>query len=499
MRMWTPRACRTVLAVWALALAVGCASSRPASGPAAAKTAPPRCVRGTLGIEAGPLSRKLRSELALPAGVSGAVVVEVLPGGPGAAAGILRNDIVQAIGDTRISNDCAFDDVAHGRTCDPVRVVVRRGGAPIEVTLVPVDQDALFERACRAGATGGCFLQAWSLWARGPEERERALTMYEAACRAGSAEACAFEGLHLAERADRGTDAVQALERSCELESAAGCAHLGFLYAVGKIVKRDDHRATPLYVKSCDLGDAQGCYNAGLMSEDGRGVAKDLARAAARYAEGCENGSSTACTNLGFLYERGNGVKRDEARAAALYEKGCAGSSCQPANLAGCVNLGRAFRDGMGVGKDPARAAPIFEEACHRKIAPEDVHAEGNRARACSLLGALYLSGDGVEKDPSRARELSEAGCGQGDSFGCFNAAVIYGSGVGVPPDPKQATEFFERACRVEDGEGCYEASKAYEKGSGVPRDLRRAAELKKKACDLGFEKACAKKPGRVR
>lgn len=502
MRKRTPCARRAVIGFSILAVAAGCSSSstRPAESPAASRR-PIRCPHGTLGIEAGPISRKLRSQLSLPAGVGGAVVVDVLPGGPGAFAGIRKNDVIVEVGEARIANDCDFVDHAYGRSCDPVRVVVRRGEGTVEATLTPVDQDALFEKACLDGSSSACFRRAWSLWAQahGADAKDRALELYAAACRAGSAEACAYGGLHLAERKERAKDAVETLQRACDLGSAAGCAHLAFLHATGKIVSKDDRRATTLYVKSCELGDARGCYNAGLMMEEGRGVAKDLVQAAAKYAEACEDGSSTACTNLGFLYERGRGVKKDEARAAALYRQGCDGTSCQPPNLAGCVNLGRAFRDGIGVEKNPARAAPIFDDACQSKIDSDDLHAEENQSHACSLLGALYLYGTGVGKDTTKARELSELGCGRGDAFGCFNAAVIHGSGVGTPPDPVQEAAFFEKACRADDGEGCYEAGKAYEKGEGVARDRKRAGELFTKGCELGFEKACARKPAKGR
>ena len=422
----------------------------------------------------------------------------MLPGGPAASAGILPDDIVEEIGPARIGNACEFTDAAYDRTCDPVRVVVRRAGAIVETKLVPVEQEPFFDRICHDGIADGCFRHARTLWTRNRgSDRDRALALYDNACLAGSAEACAEEGLRFfKEIPDRAKDAVSVLRHSCDLGSAAGCTHLAFLYATGSggLVPRDDRRATPLYIKACDLGDALGCYNAGLMAEEGRGVARDISRAVARYEEACGMGSSTACTNLGFLYENGRGVRKDRERAFALYKRGCDGGSCQRSNLNGCVNIGRAYRDGIGVEKDAARAAPIFQEACNRKPDPEDVNPEANGSRACSLLGALYLAGDGVPADPVKGRELSELGCERGDSFGCFNAAAIFTSGTGVPADAARAASFLERACEGGDGEGCYDLGVAYEKGTGVKADRRRAAELFRKACQLGFQRACPRK-----
>ncbi len=487
---------RAASAIGALIFAGAC-SSQPGK-PAAAPPAPAAPCTGTLGIEAVPASEEMRRTLGLPADFHGAIVGGVLAGGPGAEAGLQIGDIVEKVGDQDIENDCDFSDVAHNRSCDPVRVELKRGGKAVEATLKPVDQTTFYGKACAEGVAAACFREGWLQWKRsggGAESQGRALALFTTACHAGSAEGCAYQALAATDSPDHAGEALAAATRACDLGSGAGCANLGFLYATGKLVAKDDARAAKFYVRSCELGDAQGCYNAGLMSDDGRGTHADPAAAAARYTEACDLGSSTACTNLGFLYERGRGVKADRSRAFALYEQGCRGSSCQPSNLGGCVNVGRAYRDGIGVAKNEAKAAEVFREACDRKPVSADIHAAENGSRACSLLGALYLAGDGIEKDLDSGRKLSELGCERGDSFGCFNAAAVYASGSGVAADPATAASFLEKACAGGDGEGCHDLAVAYEKGNGVKRDTARAAELDKKSCELGFEKACPKKP----
>ena len=479
------------------ALQFRCAtSSAPAPSGSAPSGGSARC-RGTLGLEAGPATAAVRQKRGLPDDFRGAVVSEVLPGSPAAAAGIQVGDGIEQIGSQRLGNACEFTDHAFNLPCEGVRVLYRRGsGAVTEVRVAPADQTAYFAKACQDGNASACFRQGWLLWVRkGGPDNARALELFAEACRSGSMEACAYQGLDLMNSAERGAEALPVLEKSCDGASGGGCANLAFLYATGKLVKKDDKRAATLYGKSCDLGDPQGCYNAGVMADDGRGVAKDPRRAATRYEEGCALGSPTACTNLGYLYEHGSGVKVDKPRAFALYERGCEGSSCQPSNLGGCLNEGRAYRDGIGVAVDEPAAAKIFREACDRAVNPDDVHALENGARACSLLGALDLAGDGVAKDLARGLELSELGCGRGDSFGCFNAASVYAAGSGVPVDRAKAAEYLDLACKGGDGEGCFDLGVACEKGNGVAADKRRAAELYKKACDLGFKQGCGKKP----
>jgi len=479
------------IAVVAAALAQGCGGSAP---PPAAKSAqappPPKCV-GTLGIEAGPISRQARQALGLPADLKGALVTGVWPGGPASVADIRVNDVVQNIGSDHIVNDCDFASVAFNRSCGPVRVSVFRKGTEVVATLEPVDQVPFLDKACQGGNANACFRQGWLLWSRrGGPNTPRALELFTTACAGGSADGCAYEALQLLDMPERASESLPVAERACELGSGGGCAHLAFLYATGKFVKKDDHRATTLYVKACDLGDPQGCYNVGLMAEDGRGGAKDLARAVAKYEEACTLGSSTGCTNLGFLYENGKGFKADKPKAVALYQRGCDGSTCQSSNLGGCVNVGRAYRDGIGVETNEAHAAEIFREACDRKPDPSDIHVAENSSRACSLLGGLYIAGDGIPKDLTQGRELSELGCERGDSFGCFNAAAVY-SAAG---DAAKADSYLDLACKGGDAEGCFDLGVAYEKGNGVAADRRRAGELYKKACQLGFAQACAKK-----
>ncbi|HET8645450.1 MAG TPA: tetratricopeptide repeat protein, partial [Vicinamibacteria bacterium] len=92
-------------------------------------------------------------------------------------------------------------------------------------------------------------------------------------------------------------------------------------------VPRDMARAASLYAKGCDLGAMADCVRLGELYEEGHGVPKDLKRTAALYQKACDSGDAalpmTVCSRLALLYESGSGVRRDLARAAALYKQGC--------------------------------------------------------------------------------------------------------------------------------------------------------------------------------
>jgi TonB family protein len=117
---------------------------------------------------------------------------------------------------------------------------------------------------------------------------------------------------------------AQGLQDSCDAGNAVSCVDLGFRYANGQGITRDDSRAVLLFQKGCDGGDARGCGNLGTMYANGQGVTKDESHAMPLFQKGCEGGNAAACRNLGFMYEKGQGVAKDKRRASELYQKACA-------------------------------------------------------------------------------------------------------------------------------------------------------------------------------
>lgn len=412
--------------------------------------------RGALGIEVTGLSEAWRTRLAIPVGVTGAVIVEVLPDSPASNAGLRVGDVVSAFDAARVTNACGSDFV-YTAGCQPVELALQRGAARVRAQVVPAPAIRLFEQACNRGRQSACYRLAWLTWSGFGLSRDqaRAERMYEDACRAGAGAACAELASLRGSAADPGAEALSLLERACELDDPQGCLLLASAFATGTLAHRDDARATPIFEKACALGSALGCYNTGLMYNAGRGVPLDHGRAFRAYAEGCSMGSTTACTDEGYMRQHGRGVAQDEAQAATLYERACEGTPCQVGNLLGCLNLGKVHRDGIGVPADPARAAQIFRSACERLVDGGDVDPGPHRARACSLLGALHLAGRGVPADPVQGLALSQRGCEQGDGFGCFNAGVVFSRGLGVPPDEERALAFFRSACGAGDDEAC--------------------------------------------
>ena len=428
------------------------------------------CTTGALGIEPGAMS---------PAG---ATIASVLPGSPADVAGFREGDVLQQVGEKRIEWHCLLDGLLFSRDCSPVLVVVTRDGQTIEQTLTPIDQGSFYEKACEGGNATACFRLATFA-----SHSDRTMELSEEACKNGSADACAQYG-YLLMSADS-PEAVKVLEDGCDRRSGAACTHLAYLYAIGKIVERDDLRSLEFYTRGCSFGDANGCYNQGLMRDQGRGFAMSAASAAPAYEQACNEGVSKACTNVGYLYEHGKGVRKDAVRAAGFYRRGCEGSPCEGSNVRGCVNLGDAYRDGMGVEKNPTLAAAMFRKACESKTDPKNEDAEEARIRGCVLLGSFEIHGLGVPEDVESGMARSLHGCNRGDALGCFNVGAMRA----FNEDFSGAVPFYDKACNGGDAEACYELGKLYDEAKGVPFDHEKKVALFARACKGGFDKACTR------
>lgn len=419
------------------------------------------CEQGALGIEAGAVEGEH------------VTVAEVLPRSPADLAGIRRGDLLVSIGGKPVRYDCEVPQLVFSRTCEPVTVVVKRGGETIAKELTPADQTSLYTEACAAGELTACYRTAWLN-----------SEVQEDACERGSAQACADYGHRLMEVGDE--KAVAILERACERGSGAGCTTLAYLYATGTLVPKNDIRALDYYTRGCSYGSADGCYNVGVMYNFGRGTSASTSRAASAYEKACAAGVAMACTDAGWLYERGLGTMKDPVRAADMYRRGCEGTPCSPSNLRGCVNLGNAYRDGLGVEQNPTRAAEIYREACGRKIGEDEAEVQ---LRACVLLGAFEMNGLGVPKNTESGLARSMDGCTRGDALGCFNVAALHASREQF----SRAAPFYDKSCEAGDAQACYELGVLYDEAKGVPFDPARSAALFRKACNAGFARACGR------
>ena len=80
---------------------------------------------------------------------------------------------------------------------------------------------------------------------------------------------------------------------------------LGFKYANGEGVLRDDREAARWYRMAAEQGHVVAQYNLGIMSANGEGVLRDDREAARWYRMAAEQGLKEAQYELGFIYANG--------------------------------------------------------------------------------------------------------------------------------------------------------------------------------------------------
>ena len=190
-------------------------------------------------------------------------------------------------------------------------------------------------------------------------------------------------------------------------------ANLGFLYANGYGVPKDEAEAVKWYRKAADQGYANAQSNLGIMYLLGRGVAKDESEAVKWYRKAADQGDASAQYNLGLMYANGRGgVPKDAVEAVKWYRK-----AADQGNASAQSNLGSSYALGNGVVKDELEAykwsllaGAQGNEGAKKNIAIDERNltasqrAEGQRlAREWKPVKAT------AEGKPATAKEVAES------------------------------------------------------------------------------------------
>ena len=100
-----------------------------------------------------------------------------------------------------------------------------------------------------------------------------------------------------------------------EQGNARGQYNLGFTYANGSGVPKNDAEAVKWFRLAAEQGLANAQSDLGAMYESGRGIPKNDAEAVKWYRLAAEQGFASAQMNLGVMYANGSGVSQNNFRA----------------------------------------------------------------------------------------------------------------------------------------------------------------------------------------
>ncbi len=116
------------------------------------------------------------------------------------------------------------------------------------------------------------------------------------------------------ERQDYRT-AFAGFKKLAEQGHAGAQGNLGFMYANGQGVPKEERQAMAWFHKAAEQGDAGAQYNLGVMYRDGLGVPKDEQQAVALFRKAAKQGDASAQFNLAVMYYNGQSVPKDEQSA----------------------------------------------------------------------------------------------------------------------------------------------------------------------------------------
>jgi Sel1 repeat len=202
----------------------------------------------------------------------------------------------------------------------------------------PGTYPALWERACAAGSTRSCDVQARIL---------------DVQCQHNSAEGCFALGILLNDGKGLPRNpigAARSLKQACDIGLERACTSL-----VG-MVKTD---GDGVLMGPCNQGDGRSCFMLGSVYYGGQGVTRNLERSATLFQQSCAAGFTRGCGQLGESYLFGEGVPKDFIKARQLLETACDGGYGE-----GCFNVGIMHRQGVAAPKNEIVALARFRQGC---------------------------------------------------------------------------------------------------------------------------------------
>jgi TPR repeat protein len=249
---------------------------------------------------------------------------------------------------------------------------------------------------------------------------------------------------------------------------------LGFAYAKGQGVPRDDTLARHWFALAAAQGVAKAQYWMGFMSERGRGGPRSYADALQWYRRAADQGFPPAEVAVGRFYGRGLGLERDLSQRNDWYRR-----AAEHGSPVGQWALGNFYQFGYGMDKDLSQARQWYERA-----------ADQGFVLAQARLGLMYERGNGVPRDYAVALHWFRQAADAGNPMALNNLGIFYRSGWAVPQDYAQAMRLFRQAADKGSPMAEFNIGLLYSNGHGVKADRQQAREWFEKAAAAGNEPA---------
>ncbi len=285
-----------------------------------------------------------------------AQVLELVPFGPAANAGIQVGDVITAVNETDTSE-------IHLRAC------LKRFAPGTKVTLTLV---------------------------RGNREQTAALTLHRS--------------LESATTSDAGMICLYGLpwyQRAAEAGDTEAMLDLGWICATGHGVQRDEAAGLAWYRRAAEAGHLMAMVNVGRLYAAGRGAKRDEPEAFEWYQRAAAKEFAPACFLLGRAYEQGSGVVENPAEANRWYRRAAALGDPDAVIALGLLQMLREADEAAKGGLPaPGRSSPDEQRLLAEKRRAAADLAEV-RAEALYWLADAYLKVDNFPKAWRTAKKLT--------------------------------------------------------------------------------------------
>lgn len=395
-----------VLALGALLLAVGCATTAPEgrSGGGPERDDERRCSAG-----AADACAALGDALVGPGHDDrdlerGMVLLEVACGQevPGACAALARVYLRgTAESDRARARDLASRGCARreGESCTVMGEAIR-----VE------DHDDLprawgaFREGCQLGDARGCELFGVAQWEDDVAgDKVAGETALERACAGGRLSACHVLGV-LRIKDPRTRDAGWSLlAETCRRGHAPSCSLAA--YAAAPVISKHAKcaQALPFADRACTAGDRNACA---VLTMCRLQTLQDDGAALDTLHEDCAHRVPLACLYWADHQDGRASAPPDRERVASAYRAACRGGF--PAAEVACPRAAALALARAGDPEEAEEPLSSLERACGR-----------SSSEACCALGDAYRDGKGVVADPDKARDLRAKACELGSNRCC--------------------------------------------------------------------------------
>lgn len=205
--------------------------------------------------------------------------------------------------------------------------------------------------------------------------------------------------------------AAMAYRVAAELGNPTAQNNLGWLYANGLGVERDQKEAYKWYSLAAEQDEIYALSNLGDFYANGVVVEEDQAKAVEYYTRAADKGLAMAQTRLGCAYFHGQGTKQDQEKAVQLFLKAAEQGDSDAQYI-----LGICFHEGIGTAKDDQVGIKWYRKA-----------AEAGNTNAQCNLGIMLFFGEGTEPNQQEAKEWFTKAARKGNKDAAERLQLLFG------------------------------------------------------------------------